>query len=114
MRILDVEFKRKDKRGSLEQISTGFWRQVNRLFIKKGETFGGHYHKHKEELFYIVKGYIKAEIINAVSNKKEQSYFGEGRCFLIEPYEKHTIIAEKNTEIIELLSKPYSKKDCYE
>ena len=86
------------------QISTGLWKQVNYLLIKKGDTFGGHYHKHKEELFYLLRGKIKVnetEIINS------------NECFLISPLEKHSIYAMENSELVELLSEPFDKADIW-
>ena len=111
MQIVKVEYIRKDKRGILIQINTGLWKQVNYLTIKKDEAFGGHYHRHKEELFYLIKGAVKVEIINKIKQQGTRLSFKKGECFLIEPMEKHTLYALKNSELVELLSEPYSQLD---
>ena len=50
MKILPLEFKRSDKRGSLIQvISSPGWQQLNHLKINKDNTFGGHYHKERTD-----------------------------------------------------------------
>jgi len=100
---LNVEYTRKDDRGLLVQINTGLWKQVNYLLINKGDTFGGHYHKHKKELFYLLRGRIKV-------NEEE---IKEGECFMINPLEMHAIYAMENSELIELLSEPYDKGDIF-
>ena len=45
MQRLKVEYQRKEDRGTLTQVNSGDWKQLNILEIKKGNTFGGHYHK---------------------------------------------------------------------
>ena len=116
MQKLDPEYVRIDKRGQLIQISSGVWKQINYLNIKKDKSFGGHYHKHKRELFYVIDGFISVTIVNMKNKQATKMYFGGNKCFIIEPYEKHTIYneAEKDSRLIELLSKPYSKEDTYE
>lgn len=104
MQKLNVEFIRSDERGLLIQISTGLWKQVNYLSIKKGNSFGGHYHKHKEELFYLLRGKVKV-------NEKDEINLNE--CFLISPLEIHTIYAMEDSELIEMLSEPYDKNDVF-
>lgn len=105
MQRLKIEFTREDKRGSLIQINTGIWKQVNYLIIKKGNSFGGHYHKHKQELFYLLRGKVKV-------NSTEE--INPNECFLIKPLEKHTIYAIEDSELIELLSEPFDKGDIWE
>mgnify|MGYP001613679146 CR=1 FL=1 len=109
MQRLNVEYSRIDERGTLIQINTGVWKQINYLSIKKNQSFGGHYHKHKKELFYVLRGFINMEI------EKDNLHYclpvKKGQCFLVEPYETHTIFADRNSELIELLSESFSKKD---
>lgn len=112
MQILQAEFKRDD--GILIQISTGLWKQVNLLEIPKGETLGGHYHLGKEELFYIIRGEIAVHIKRNKTDKNEDNFVIEkGNCVLIETGEEHTIIANKDSTVIELLSEPYDEGDSY-
>mgnify|MGYP001601223946 CR=1 FL=1 len=113
MKILDPEYIRKDRRGELVQINSGLWKQINYLTIKKNNSFGGHYHKHKKELFYVTEGFVSVEIVDMKIKQVAKMYFGIGKCFIIEPYEKHTIFAEKDSKLIELLSETYNKDDIW-
>ena len=58
MKKLNVEYARNDSRGSLIQVSSGKWEQLNHLIIKAGNSFGGHYHKLKTELFYCLMSFL--------------------------------------------------------
>jgi quercetin dioxygenase-like cupin family protein len=104
---LDVEFVRKDDRGELIQVSTGEWKQANILHIKKGKKLGGHYHKEHSELFYVIDGRIRfTGRLTAIQLKTGDSLF-------IQPYDKHTFYALKNSTVLELLTRPYDKGDTY-
>lgn len=111
MRPLKIEYSREDDRGSLIQVNTGEWKQFNYLKIAKGKVFGRHYHKHKVELFYLVKGKIVVEVIDKKGGKT--FVVGQGEGFIIEPHDFHSLRALEDTEIVELLSEPYSKEDVY-
>ena len=111
MKRLQVEFKREDTRGFLIQVNTNSWKQMNHLFIIAGESFGGHYHKKKEELFYVTKGDVTIDIINDLGGKSID--LKKGDCVLVEPYDVHTVHAITDCEIIELLSESYSEEDTY-
>ena len=109
MKILKPEFQRKDDRGSLTQVITDNFKQLNVLEIAKGEKFGNHYHKIKHEVFYIISGRILLKI-----DQNDWIMMNEGTAFLIEPGDRHTIEAIRNTVIAETLSHPYDKGDTYE
>jgi quercetin dioxygenase-like cupin family protein len=111
MKKEQVNYRREDERGSLVEISRGLWQQINHLTIKKGNSFGGHYHKYKKELFYLVKGEIEILIISDKGGQKVGMKPGD--ALLIEPYDEHTIRAIEDSEIVELLSKPFSEEDTF-
>lgn|SRR3990167_8352298 len=113
MQRLNFEFLRSDKRGALIQVNTGKWKQLNHLIIRKGQTFGGHYHKHKKELFYCIRGFAHFIVLNHTTNKRNMFSFKKGDCLLIEPYDNHILHALVQTEIIELLSEPYDEGDVW-
>ncbi len=114
MKILKPEFVREDKRGTLIQFATGNWKQGNILKINKGQSFGGHYHKKKKEIFYVIKGVIYVAVAHIENLYAMQVYsFKSGDMFFIEPYDEHTIGAKMNAILVELLSRPYSKEDNY-
>lgn len=112
MQRLKVEYQRKEDRGTLTQVNTGDWKQLNILEIKKGNTFGGHYHKEKEELFYVIFG--KVEFIIENDKGLFTEILGKGDCLFVEPYDKHTLCALQDTTVVEVLSQPFSKEDNYE
>ncbi len=112
MQKLNEEFVREDDRGSLIQVNTDNWKQLNYLIIKQGEIFGGHYHKHKKELFYVIKGKVGISAIDKQGGKNivlEKT----GGCVVIEPYDLHTIAALEDSEIVEVLSEPFDKGDIW-
>ena len=109
MKKLPVEYRRNDHRGSLIQVNTGEWRQLNHLIILEGNTFGGHYHKKKQELFYILSGKVKITI--SKENMAVSTLLEEADCFLVEPYEVHTLYALEDSVLIEVLSEPFSRED---
>lgn len=111
MQKLNVEYIRSDARGSLVQINTGEWKQANYLSINKGYSFGGHYHRHKKELFYLLSGKIKMCIEG--TGLIHTFDVSENECFLVEPFETHTIEATEKSVLLEMLSQPYSKEDVY-
>ena len=116
MKILPLEFKRTDNRGSLIQVISSLdWQQLNYLKINKDNIFGGHYHKKRTELFYIISGEIKFKIENIQSNTTSIFYLrsDEEEVLIIEPYEKHTLIALENSEIVELLNQPFTEEDSF-
>lgn len=114
MKILGPEYIRENKKGSLIQLPVGNWKQCNILKIKKGHTFGRHYHKEKKELFYVLEGKIHLTIFHVTKFlTMYANYIKSGGCFLVEPYEKHIINAEEDSILVELLSLPYSEEDTF-
>ena len=111
MQRLDVEFFRKDERGSLTQVNTGLWKQANILDIRRDSSFGGHYHKEKEELFYVISGRVQVLVENKDSATTMD--FESGECFLIEPMDKHTIYGIEDSVLVEMLSEPFSEEDTF-
>jgi len=114
MKILQTEYNRTDKRGSLTQIHTGNFRQLNYLVIKEDNSFGDHYHKAKHEVFYVVSGMVLLETKNIETKEFHSQIFSEGAAFLIEPYDNHIITAINDSTLIETLSEPYDQGDVYE
>ena len=104
MRFGHVEYQRKDKRGILTEGVRQRSEQVNILEIKKGHTFGGHYHKERTEFFLVIKGALEL-------NGKEM--LNEYDWVTIEPGDRHSFFAYKPTIALELLSEPYDEKDTW-
>lgn len=113
MKILRAEYVRSDERGNLIQLITKNFKQLNILSIKHGNKFGGHYHKHKEEVFYVVSGWVDVVTTNVKTGKPEKHTFLEGTMFLVEPYDIHTIIAVRDSVLVEALTEPYHEDDVH-
>lgn len=110
MRVKKVEFEYKDKRGAFKQITSGNWKQLNILETKKGFVRGGHYHKQTLEFFYVQKGKIKLMIKNLKTGSKKTGTYKNGECFVIGPFESHTIKAISDSMLVVLLSKIHNAK----
>jgi quercetin dioxygenase-like cupin family protein len=103
MKTIKAEYERTNERGSLIQVSTGEWKQVNVLKMNKGKTFGGHYHKKRTELFYVIQGEL------SMPDRKLHS----GEAILIEPFDMHTFTACEDSIVLELLSTPFTEEDTH-
>jgi len=76
------------------------------MFLKKGFQCSFHYHKKKDETFYINKGKVLME----VNDKKRIMKKGDSQ--LIEPMVKHRFSGIENSEIIEF-STHHEDSDSY-
>lgn len=114
MQKIKLEFQRTDARGKLIQVNTGDWKQLNILHLNRDHSFGGHYHKEKIELFYVLSGKVSVTIEDVKNLKTEIILVKENEGFIILPFMKHTLLALSKSIVVELLSKPYKKEDTYE
>ena len=64
IKTLFPEFLHTDERGSLTQLVSGGYSQVNILISESGVTRGGHYHKVCREAFYVIEGTVKVTAEN--------------------------------------------------
>ncbi|MBS4759498.1 MAG: cupin domain-containing protein [Clostridium sp.] len=102
-KVLESYFCHKDERGSIKGIiNSGNWQEINYITSKKGCIRGGHYHKKTTELFYILKGSIKA--VFEKEEQKQECKFSCGDIFLIEPETFHTFEMLEDSEWINMLS----------
>jgi quercetin dioxygenase-like cupin family protein len=76
------------------------------LHFNKGKLCSLHYHKLKDETFYILKGYIVLEVNTKKYNLRQ------GNTFRIKPLTKHRIYALTDADIIEI-STQHFEKDSY-
>jgi len=91
----------------LIQVATGPFCLLKILKINRDQIFGGHYHKNCIELFYVHSGRI-----NYFSDT-ESKVFTRGESFIVEPYEKHSMMALEDSELIEVADRPYDPEDTY-
>lgn len=110
MKLLQPTYYRSDERGSLTDIR-GEWKQANILHIYKGEKFGGHYHKEKTEIFYVMSGLVTFTIVN--QEKLYRHLLVAGKIIMVEPYDQHTLLALEDSVVVEFLSSSYDEKDTF-
>jgi len=119
MQILQPNYRRSDDRGTLTDLR-GEWKQANILEIKKGFSFGGHYHQNKTEIFYVVSGFVEFTITSSVSSGATfkakstlQQVLAAKEIIKVEPYDQHTLMALEDSVVVELLSEPFDEKDTF-
>ena len=113
MKILSPEYVREDDRGKLVQVVTGDFKQLNCLEIKEAQSFGYHYHKDKEEVFFVSKGVILLDIDNELTGVTHSQLFTPGTCFLVERCDRHTITGITDAVLIEVMTEVYNKDDVH-
>jgi len=82
------DFVFKDDRGSLRQITSETWKQINFNTSVAGRIRGGHYHKNNREMFFVISGKFKLSLKNG---KKTVSFLMmENDFFIIEKNISHS------------------------
>lgn len=115
LKILSPEFIHSDERGSLTQLVSGGYSQINIVVSESGVTRGGHYHKACREAFYIIEGAVK---VTAESGGEiTERIFRRGDFFEIYPHTAHEMYFPERCIMAVLYDKPVeteSGKDIYE
>ena len=115
LKILSPEFIHSDERGSLTQLVSGGYSQINIVVSESGVTRGGHYHKACREAFYIIEGAVK---VTAESGGEiTEGIFRRGDFFEIYPHTAHEMYFPERCIMAVLYDKPVeteSGKDIYE
>lgn len=93
-----VNFVRKEW-GHEEWIVNNLKYCGKKLVIKQGYRFSMHYHKAKEETFYILSGKVLAE--TEFEGKKDSKLMTPGDVMHIKPFMWHRITGIVDSEIIE-------------
>jgi mannose-6-phosphate isomerase-like protein (cupin superfamily) len=78
------------------------------IIIKSGTEIGDHYHKEKEEIFYLLKGMGTVALDGATRD------FKEGDCIFIPKGQNHSFKLEEGSILLGAATKPYDPKDVYE
>lgn len=112
MKILETNVIISDSRGALEEITkTGLWQQLNHVKTNQGAIRGNHYHKYTSELHYVLNGELKLHIRDLKTNEEADYLFGEGDCFVVEPYEFHTLEHLTDVDYIVLFSEKFNQEN---
>lgn len=114
---LTPDFTFTDDRGTLTQITSGGYSQINAVFTNKGAVRGRfHYHKENKEAFFIIKGKV---LVRAEKDGEEEEYiFTDGDMFLVNEYVRHDFNYLEDTYLVGMYSgcveKEDGTKDIYE
>ena len=97
-----------DRRLLVEYIKDYPIRTSKVLYVKDNQMLGSHYHKAKDDIFFLVRGNGTAIIDNVARE------FEEGDCLLVRAGEKHAFTLDKGSILIESSTTPYDKTDEYQ
>ncbi len=81
--------------------------------IRKGFSRGGHYHKNKEQIFYVFRGKIKASFLDMDTLQKEEKILEKGDKIRVNPRCGHLFYGLEDTLVIEYSPQVYEKEDTY-
>lgn len=109
IRLLSPEFRHVDGRGSLVQLVSRGYSQVNILVSNPGVTRGGHYHKLCHEAFYIIDG--KVEVRLERDGDRQKASFSQGDFFEIPPYTVHEMYFPERCCMAALYDCPVETED---
>ena len=76
------------------------------LHFKKGKKCSLHYHKIKDETFYLLKGKIK------LKQKNKEIVLKKGETIRLLPKTLHQVFALENTDILEISTKHFESDTC--
>lgn len=115
--ILTPDFTFTDGRGTLTQLVSGGYSQINAVFTKAGKQRGRfHYHKENKEAFFIISGRVK--VTAQKDGEAEERIFTSGDMFLINEFVRHDFSYLEDTYLVAMYSgcveNPQGEKDIYE
>lgn len=103
-----------EEKGEFVQISHREEIRHLALFeIKKGFFRGSHYHRHKEEVFYIVCGRIRARFVDTETDERGEFVLKEGDKIRIEPLCGHLLEGVEDSIVVEYSPQFYDIEDNF-
>jgi len=103
-----------EERGEFVQIA--YQEEIHHLAlfeIRKGFTRGDHYHRKKEEIFYIFHGRLRALFMDMETLQKEERVFEAGDKIKIAPLCGHLFNGLEDTWVVEYSPQVYEEEDSY-
>jgi dTDP-4-dehydrorhamnose 3,5-epimerase-like enzyme len=103
-----------EERGEFAQIS--YRENIGHLAffqIREGFFRGGHFHEKKEEVFYVVRGKIRALFRDLSSGENEEHILTRGQKIRVQPRCAHIFHGLEDTLVIEYSPQFYEKTDNY-
>lgn len=102
------KFTHEDERRMLiEWIVDYQFKTAKVIIMKKATSVGDHYHKEKEEIFFLLKGKGEVELDGVREELKEGDIVFANRGV------KHTFYLPKNSILLEAGTKPFDETDDY-
>ena len=101
-------------RGELALIEDGrSFQHLGYFSLRKGKGYfrGGHFHRNKVEHFYVIKGRIRAKLVDFDTGKRSEVILKEGHRVTIYPSCAHRFVAEKEAQVIEYSDSIYDPAD---
>lgn len=96
-----------DRRILVEWVKDFPFRTCKAILVKKDSTLGGHLHREKDEVFYLLRGSGQVKLDNEESPLHEGDIVFAGRGI------KHTFKLVKDSILLEAGSKSFDPKDDY-
>ena len=81
--------------------------------IRKGFSRGNHYHRKKEEIFYVFYGKLRALFMDMESLQKEERVLEKGERIRIKPLCGHFFYALDDALLVEYSPQVYEDEDRY-
>jgi len=103
-----------EERGEFVQIA--YQEEIHHLAlfeIRKGFSRGNHYHRKKEEIFYLFHGKLRALFLDMETLQKEERMFEEGDKIRIKPLCGHLFYGMEDTWVVEYSPQVYEEEDSY-
>jgi dTDP-4-dehydrorhamnose 3,5-epimerase-like enzyme len=103
-----------EEKGEFAQIS--YLQEIRHLAffeLKKGFTRGSHYHRKKDEFFYVVEGKLRAVFLDMETSAKEEHILEKGDKLRVEPGCGHIFYGMDDSLVVEYSPQFYDKEDAY-
>jgi dTDP-4-dehydrorhamnose 3,5-epimerase-like enzyme len=103
-----------EERGEFAQIS--YREDIGHVAVfelKKGHFRGSHFHKEKEEVFYIVGGTIRAIFMDMDTKEQEEHILEKGHRVRVKTGAAHIFYGIDDALVVEYSPQYYDKRDTY-
>ena len=101
-----------EERGEFVQIA--YQEEIRHLAffeIRRGFSRGNHYHRRKEEIFYVIKGKLRAILMDMENLEKEERILEKGDKIRIRPKCGHVFYGLEDTFVVEYSPQVYEDGD---
>ena len=103
-----------EERGEFAQIA--YQEEIHHLAlfeIRRGFSRGNHYHKRKEEIFYVAQGKLRVLLMDMDTFQREERVLEKGDKIRIKPLCGHALYGLGDTMVVEYSPQVYEVEDSY-